>query len=98
MRKLTQEDFITRLKEIHGDLYDYSEVNYINARTKVKLFCKKHKIWFEITPDSLLSKKCGCPICRYEKSAEKNKTPIEEFIKKLMKLITENMIIQRLSM
>jgi hypothetical protein len=82
MRKLTQKDFITRLKEIHGDLYDCSEVNYINARTKVKLFCKKHKIWFEITPDSILSKKCGCPICRYEKSAEKMKTPVEEFIKR----------------
>ena len=82
MRRLKQEDFIARLKEIHGNIYDYSKVKYVNAKTKVRLFCKKHNIWFEITPDSLLSKKCGCPICRYEKSAEKNKTPIEEFIKK----------------
>ena len=82
MRRLKQEDFIARLKEIHGSIYDYSEVKYVNAKTKVRLFCKKHNIWFEITPDSLLSKKCGCPICRYEKSAEKNRTPIEEFIKK----------------
>lgn len=82
MRKLTNEEFIERLENIHGDIYDYSEVNYANARTKVKLYCKKHHIWFEITPDSLLNKGCGCPICRYEKSAEKNRQPVEEFIKR----------------
>ena len=82
MRRLTNEEFVERLKNIHGDIYDYSEVNYINARTKVKLYCKKHRIWFEITPDSLLNKGCGCPICRYEKSAEKNRQSIEDFIKR----------------
>jgi hypothetical protein len=36
-KKLTQEEFISKSKEIHGDKYDYSLVNYINSLTPVKL-------------------------------------------------------------
>ena len=28
-------EFITKAKEIHGDKYDYSKVEYINCDTKV---------------------------------------------------------------
>ena len=28
MKKLTQEEFLTKVKIIHGDLYDYSMVKY----------------------------------------------------------------------
>jgi hypothetical protein len=31
-------------KNAHGDLYDYSLVNYINERGKVKIICKKHGV------------------------------------------------------
>ena len=82
MKKMTKEKFTERLKEIHGDMYDTSEAEYINARTNIKLFCKKHNIWFESTPDNILNKSYGCPKCRYEKMAEKNKTPLEKVIEK----------------
>ncbi len=81
MRKLTKEQWIEKCREIHGDKYDYTESEYINAKTKTKIKCKKHNITFEITPDGHRSGK-GCPICRYEKAAEKMKTPVEGFIKK----------------
>lgn len=35
-RKLTQEEYIERAKKIHGDKFDYSEVNYKNIHTKNK--------------------------------------------------------------
>lgn len=38
-KRLTTESFIKRAKEIHGDKYDYSLVQYINSRTKVKIIC-----------------------------------------------------------
>lgn len=82
MEKLTKESFIERLKQVHGDIYDASEINYINARTNVKLFCKKHNIWFESTPDNILNKGYGCPKCRYEKSSEKMRIPLEKIIEK----------------
>ena len=55
------EYFINRAKEIHGDIYDYTLVDYKNCRTKIKIICKEHGI-FEQTPDSHLSKR-GCKIC-----------------------------------
>lgn len=59
----TNEEFIKEAKEIHGDEYDYSLVDYINAKTKIKIICKKHGI-FEQTPNKHISRKDNCPKCR----------------------------------
>lgn len=42
MKKLTTNDFIKRSKNIHGDKYDYSLVDYKSANEKVKIICKIH--------------------------------------------------------
>lgn len=36
-KKLTQEEFIHKAKQIHGDKYDYSLVDYKNVRNKIKI-------------------------------------------------------------
>ena len=36
-KRLTTEDFILKSKEIHGNKYDYSLVEYVNNNTKVKI-------------------------------------------------------------
>ncbi len=55
--------FIERAKSIYGDKYDYSDVEYVNARTKVRIRCKTHGI-FEQTPDKHIGRdRCGCPMC-----------------------------------
>jgi hypothetical protein len=59
--KLTTEQFIEKARKIHGDKFDYSLVEYVNARTKIKIICKKHGI-FEQTPDNHY-KYIGCPKC-----------------------------------
>lgn len=65
---------------------DYSLMNYINAKTKVKLRCTKHNIIFEQTPDAHLHN-CGCPECQREHSHQiavdkrKDRNIIEEFKK-----------------
>ena len=40
--KITTEKFIQRAREVHGDRYDYSKVDYKNAKTKVIIICKEH--------------------------------------------------------
>ncbi len=42
MKKLTTEQFIEKSRQVHGNRYDYSKVNYINSRTKVTIICPKH--------------------------------------------------------
>ena len=60
-KKLTTEDFITKARLIHGDMYDYSKVKYVNNHTKVIITCKKHGD-FEQQPYNHLQGN-GCPIC-----------------------------------
>lgn len=41
-KKMTTEEFIAKAREVHGDKYDYSKVNYINNSTKVIIICPIH--------------------------------------------------------
>ncbi len=59
--KKTTEQFIKDAKQIHGERYDYSKVEYLHARTKVKIVCYKHGV-FEQTPNSHLQG-INCPSC-----------------------------------
>jgi very-short-patch-repair endonuclease/Fe-S cluster biogenesis protein NfuA len=80
--KLTTESFIEKLNKIHLNSYDYSEVNYINNKTKVKIICKVHGI-FNQSPIKHLSGS-GCPVC--------NNTNISKGEKYIYKYLTENKI------
>jgi|GEM_PF-952947 len=63
-RKLSQNEFIERLIEIHGNKFDYSDTFYINTRTKISVICKNHGE-FQILPDNHL-KGQGCVKCAQE--------------------------------
>lgn len=54
--------FITKAMSVHGTEYDYSNVIYIDAKTKVLIECRHHGL-FEQTPDKHSSGN-GCPSCR----------------------------------
>lgn len=59
----TTEDFIERSKNIHGDKYDYSLVDYIKNDINVKIICKDHGIFEQIPTNHLRGK--GCFDCSY---------------------------------
>ncbi len=61
-RKNTEE-YIQEVIKIHGDKYDYSEVEYTQAHAKIKIICKIHGI-FEQAASSHLHTKTGCPKCK----------------------------------
>ena len=73
---LTLEEFITKAREVHGDVYDYSKVEYKNNRTKVWIICPEHGEFYQ-TPDIHLSG-CGCPECA--------KLSTEDFIRNARKV------------
>ena len=41
------EDVITKIKKYHGEEYDYSQVEYINSKSNIKLICKKHGVFYK---------------------------------------------------
>ena len=71
-------NFIEKAKEIHGDKYDYSKVEYKNAKTKVCIICPEHGEFWQ-TPNNHLHG-CGCPKCKSKKIGLLKKKNIENFI------------------
>ena len=63
---MKKEEFINRCLKIYGDKYDYSQIEYINSNTKVKIICKIHGE-FEKSPKHHINNR-GCNICGLEKS------------------------------
>ena len=81
----TNENFIKKAKEIHGDKYDYSKTNYINNKTKIVIICPIHGE-IEITPNAHISEKRGCPKCGNTLKGVNFKMGIERFIEKAQKI------------
>jgi hypothetical protein len=75
------DKFIQKVIKVHGDMYDYSKVEYINAKTKVEIFCNKHQEYFTQTPDKHLQGN-GCPKCGREKTISSRKISQKDFIKR----------------
>jgi len=67
--KYTQESVIDKFKEVHGDKYDYSLVNFKSIREKVEIICKKHGSFFQ-EPFSHYQNK-GCSKCKSSKGEER---------------------------
>ncbi|MBO6181799.1 hypothetical protein J6O86_08960 [bacterium] len=63
-------------KEIHGDKYDLSKFKYVNTKTKGIVICKKHGE-FLISPEKLISRGQGCPICK--------QSHLEELVENILK-------------
>lgn len=73
-KKFTKEDFIEKARLAHGDKYDYSKVEYINAHTKVCIICPIHGEFWQLPCNHI--KKCGCEQCYKEEKIYS----VEEFI------------------
>lgn len=91
VRKRNLDKFINKAKDKFGDKFDYSKVEYVDAKTKVIIVCPIHGE-FEQTPDEHLRSKYGCPECaklrdfsatveNSKKSAEKRQMSKDMFIK-----------------
>jgi very-short-patch-repair endonuclease len=79
-RRRSTEDFIKNAKEVHGDTYDYSKVDYKNAHSKVIIICSEHGE-FEQDPMNHL-RGFGCRKCSLQSRSDKRRSNTEEFIKK----------------
>ena len=85
-KRYNTEEFVNKVKNLeHTKNYSFDNVDYINNKTKIKVYChhiddngNEHGI-FEISPSHLLAGE-GCPKCRYIKSAFGRRRSIEEII------------------
>ena len=82
--KKTNKEFIEKARNIHGDKYDYSKVEYKNNKTKVCIICPIHGEFWQ-TPTNHLSGK-GCQKCAREKITDASRLKFNEFIVRANKI------------
>ena len=58
---LGKEKFIEKANAVHNGLYDYSEVEYVNSLTPVKIICPVHGAFMQNPHNHLAGH--GCPKC-----------------------------------
>jgi len=58
--KLPLEHFLKRFKKVHGNKYDYSQINRINSNEKISIICPEHGEFKQRTCSHYTS---GCPKC-----------------------------------
>ena len=78
--RLDTQEILEKFKSVHKSKYDYSLVNYIDSRTKVKIICKQHGI-FEQKPHNHINNQ-DCPRCLSSKG-----------INIIFKILNENKIL-----
>lgn len=76
-RRRTYNDFVLESRKIHGNKYDYSNVEYVNSYTKVCIICPVHGEFWQ-RPQDHIDKKQGCPKCSFDN----RKLTQDEFISK----------------
>lgn len=83
-KKYTTETFINAAKQIHGDRYDYSETDYVDMTTKVKIICPEHGVFYQ-TP-YLHLKGSGCKQCACDTLGLSKRKNTEQFIEEAKKI------------
>lgn len=79
MKRLTKEIFILKAREVHGNKYDYSKVEYKGMNEKVCIICPEHGEFLQ-KPVKHITMQQDCPKCF--KQQYKSETNLYNFIKK----------------
>lgn len=75
------DKFLARAKAVHGDLYDYSKLDYVHSEKKVIIGCKVHGDFLQ-TPTAHWRLEQGCVKCSGERNKERCTSNSEDFIAK----------------
>lgn len=78
LKSMGRDEFISRAKKIHGDLYCYDEVSYLNTMKSVDIICPIHGV-FKQLPGNHLSGK-GCLLCFKSRMVSKLELDVKQFI------------------
>ena len=85
--KASINDVIDRFFNTHGSLYDYSEVEYTNSQTKVKIKCVHHGVFYQAPVKHYGGN--GCPSCARTERGLAQRLQKDQFLEKAQ-LIHEN--------
>ncbi len=59
----TEEDFLSKANAVHKGKYDYSQMQYVNRNTPIKIICPQHGAFMQTPKEHLRGH--GCAMCNY---------------------------------
>ena len=77
---LSTEEFVAKLRNVHGDRYDYSLVEYRGSNGYITPICPEHGMFRQRASHHLDGS--NCPACAREDAANKHRTTKEEYIRR----------------
>lgn len=77
------DDLILQARQVHGDSYDYSQVNYQGSQIPVKIRCVQHDHWFMQKMNNHIAGYQTCGKCADTKTS-KSEIEIFDYVKKLV--------------
>lgn len=83
-KRLTQEEFVQRCKQIHNNKYDYTLVQYKNYQTPVIIICPDHGKFLQKAEYHMLGH--GCKICANINNGNRCRKSLDTFIKESNKV------------
>lgn len=78
-KRLTTADFLERAKAVHGNRYDYSDVEYVKSTQNVAINCPDHGTFWQ-TPNAHFVGK-GCKSCAAKGRGLRRRLTSDEFIR-----------------
>ncbi len=75
-RRKPFEDFLAKAKEVHGDRYNYSRVDFVSFSESVEIVCETHGSFYQ-TP-TVHIKGHGCKACAVETTGELKRKSLED--------------------
>lgn len=90
INSMSQEEFLSRVKDVHGDKYDLSEAVYVNIHTRVKIICREpaHEPFFAM-PMTLWAGG-SCPMCKNDEYSCGSNDNKRVYVKKARTLSRRN--------
>lgn len=83
--RLGIKDFFERAKDQHGDLYDYTKVQFVTSKQKVEIVCSKHGSFWQLAEAHWSGS--GCVKCSYEyRKNLPRKNNLSSFLEKARKI------------
>jgi very-short-patch-repair endonuclease len=78
-RRYTKEQFIKMARDVHGDTYDYSKVEYTGIYDKIIIICKIHGEFPQVPSNHIRG--AGCQQCYKERRGRDQRFTTEQIVK-----------------
>lgn len=85
MKKLTTQEFISKARQVHGDMYNYANSVYIGSEVKLTVICPIHGEFTQVAQSHLAGRGCKkCSILSHPSA--KREAAKQTFIERVQKI------------